>query len=134
VLDLVCWLRNVSNQLVSIRSHGEEELYGLYLCGPGALNVPFHIRQTAWVFDRNGPRPEVRIVSLAPGESYDFAVGRSEDEDEQSYWLLPGACTVHGHVLVRVSPPPPGTRAEDDGFAYAQLRCAPVRVRVTAQE
>jgi hypothetical protein len=128
-VDLAFQLRNLSAKPVSIKVSDEGDIYDLYLLGYDALNFQMNLRQTGVVGGG-----EIKTVSLAPGESYSFPVTRLDAGETRPYWLLPGEYKVRATSGVWMSPPPPGVKAGDDGFALVHFVAAPVTVRVKAAE
>jgi len=124
-VDLSFRIRNTGGLPVSVRVWDKEELYGVYLLGEGAFNY-------SWCPQTGVPDVHIKTVSLVPGESFSFPVTQLLTFANKPYWLLPGEYTIHASARLKVSPPPLGVEADEDGFGWVDFEAAPVKVKVRA--
>ena len=128
-VDLVLTVRNTSGKRLTI---DPPENFHMHLVGDGALNHPELPYQTG-ISMEDVLRLEQRRITLGPGESHSVQI-RSLDcgHSQQSYWLLPGEYTLHVSYHTSATPTPEGWEKSEYGTAFATLRAAPVRLKVTA--
>jgi WD40 repeat protein len=125
-VNLVLTLRNKGNKALIF--HRDISVY-LHLTGDGAMNHPMYVYQT------EGRREEPKMVTLAPGKTYEIPIQSLDCGDSgQSYWLLPGEYMLHASCFVTLTPAPVRDDKSSGDLGFISIKPPPLQVKVVAEK
>jgi hypothetical protein len=130
-VDLVLELKNTSDKEVQVWISGDSVVLNLDLKGEGAVNV---VAQQAFTDDFRGPKP----ITIAAGKTHEIPIASLtygfRGVAQQAYWTEPGEYKLSASLQTAISPAPPGTKDNGQGFGPCTIKSEPVKITVEASK
>jgi WD40 repeat protein len=125
-IDVTVRLQNTGDRPLKLHWQDDLKVHIDHIVGPGAINY-YEECQTGLTTGMGEAKPV--DIELKPGASHSVRT-RLEDRRNWNFWTLPGEYRLYATARLHVSPAPEGGRADDNGFAYVWVDCAPLTIHV----
>lgn len=127
-IDLALEVKNISDKDIQLWVKGDPVVLNLEVKGEGAVSVT-----AQQAFTQEFRIPAATIIK--PGATYSYPIKSLKygfrGAEKQAFWTEPGAYTISATFKTGVSPAPPGTKPDNDGFGPITFSTIPVVVKVT---